>query len=553
MCVALKWSHLVTAPDILIFPKELFVTNLSLNPVNLFLLVVITWSINNVSADERLIDAVKDRDHTAIDTLLKEKVDVDQTHSDGATALAWAAYWDDLETAQRLVRAGANTNIANDYGITPLMLACNNGSAEMVSRLIEARADPNLVQWMGVTPLMLCARSGSTEAVLALLNQGANPDIRDKQRGQTALMWAASRQQHDIANVLTEYGANTNIITKMPEGFKPREFITYGINYRDPTKTDVIGDDDVHPDYTSSRGGFTALMFAAQKGDTEMARLLVNAGANINIQSEEYGSALLVAVLNSNMNTGLYLLDQGANPTVQDHWGFSPLHYALFDGIVAIGMSRTRIPSDEIWLRHNLPEVVESLLVHGADPNARVGRGISPFSYPAFARTTGNAMPEIRQPGATPFLLASASLDINLMQLLLEYGADPLLTTNEGTTPMMVAAGMGRQEELTADEKLAAVSAVTLLWEHGIDINASNQDGRTALAAAAYQGADDVIEFLVEKGANMEAKDRYGQTALSIAMGKPYKITGGDKRFRRASLHQSSVDLLLSLGAKPID
>ncbi len=522
---------------------------MNLKYVYLLFLLIWLWNINHVQADQGLVDAVKNKDSLKINKLLNENVDVNQVHPDGATALAWAAYWNDLITAEKLIRAGATPDMANDYGVTPLMLACNNGSAEMVSRLLEARADPNQRQWMGITPLMFCARSGNVVAVNELLLQGADPNARDEQRGQTALMWAASRQQHDVVRALTEYGANPDLVTRKPDGFTEREFITYGINYRDPTRPDEIGNDDVHPEYTSSRGGFTALMFAARKGDTEMTRLLVGAGADINIESDEYGNALLVAVLNSNNDTALYLLEQGSNPNVQDRWGFTPLHYALFDGIVSISMSRARIPSDEIWLRPNMPEVVASLLTHGADPNATVGQGIPPFNYPAFARTTGNSMPEIRQPGITPFLLASASLDVNLMQLLLDHGADPSLSSNEGTTSMMVAAGMGRQEDLTADEQRSALTAVRMTWEQGIDVNASNEDGRTALAAAAYHGADSVIKFLVEKGADLQAKDRYGQTALSIAMGKPYKITGADKRFRRASLHQSSVDLLISLGA----
>ena len=502
--------------------------------------------------DLRLVDAVKARDFKTAQSLLHEKVDVNTTQPDGSSALAWAAHWDDLNTADILIRADADANIANDYGITPLMLACTNGSSNLVQKLLEARANPNAAQWMGITPLMICSRSGSVEAAKFLLTHGANVNAKDIRRGQTALMWAASRQHVEVARLLTEYGADANAKTQIPNDFTQRQFITYGVQRRDPTRPDKIRENDVHPDPTGSSGGFTALMFAARQGDVDMARVLVAAGADVSDYSAEYGSALVVAAANGHAPFALFLLQQRADPNVKDKWGFTPLHYSLQSGITAIGMSRKKIPSDRAWLRGNIPDLMESLLVHGADPNSRVVNGFPPFSYPAFARTTGNSMPELRQPGATPFLLAAASFDVKLMRLLVSHGADPLLTTHEGTTPLMVAAGMGRQDDITADEEEDALEAAMLAWELGNDVNASNQDGRTALAAAAYLGANSLIELLVDKGADLNAKDRYGQSALSIAQGLPYKITGGDKRFRRPVAHVSSANLLISLGAQSV-
>jgi ankyrin repeat protein len=498
----------------------------------------------------RLVEAVKAKDYATAKVLLQEKINVNVTQTDGASALAWAVYWDEMEMAELLLSTGADPNIANDYGMTPLMLACNNGSAEMVQALLNARANPNAAQRTGVTPLMMCARTGNTEAVRVLLTHGANVNASESRRGQTALMWAASGQHLEVTRLLTEYGADSNIQTRMPDDFQPRQFITYGIKRRDPTRPDEIGDNDIHPAPTSSRGGFTALMFAAREGDLDMARLLVSAGADVDVFSFEYGNALLVAAANAHEDVAIYLTEQGSDPNVTDRWGLTPLHYALQDGITAIGMSRASIASDSLWLKPNMPGLVKSLLEHEADPNIPVGVGIPPFNYPAFARTTGNSMPEIRQPGVTPFFLAAASFDVDLMRLLLSHGADPNLDTNEGTTPLMVASGMGRQDDISAEQEKAAFEAASLALELGNDVNASNQDGRTALAAAAYHGANSLIQLLVENGADMDAKDRYGQTPLSIAQGIPYKVTGQDKRFRRASEHASSVELLLSLGAK---
>ncbi len=511
--------------------------------------------------DLRLVNAAKNRDREAVQSLLQQQVDVNTPQPDGATALAWAAHWNDLETADLLIRAGAGVNAANDYGVTPLALACSKGSAAMVEKLLQAGADPNAAQWTGVTPLMTCARTGSADAVKSLLARQAGVNAKETRRGQTALMWAAAQKNLEVARLLTEYGADVNAKSHMPGGFTPLQFLTYGVSRRDPSGPDKLEPGDVHPDPSSSMGGFTALMFAARQGDLDSARLLVDAGANVNASSPDYGSALVVAASSGHEPVALFLLENGADPNVADIWGFAPLHYALADGITAIGMSRKRIPTDRYWLRSNMPELVKSLLEQGVNPNARVAKGFPPFNYAPFARTIGNAMPQIRQPGATPFLLAAASFDARLMRLLHSHGADPLLTTDEGTTPLMVAAGMGRLDELTEEEKKMAMEAVKLAVELGGDVdvanvnaayvNASNQDGRTALAAAAYLGANSIIQFLADQGADLEATDRYEQTALSIAQAIPPKIKGNDKRFHGGSPRKDTAALLLKLGATP--
>ena len=502
--------------------------------------------------DLRLVEAVKNRDFEAVRLLLYEDVDVNAPQPDGATALAWAAHWNELETAELLLRAGADVNAANEYGVTPLALACSHGNAAMVEKLLKAGADPNRAQWTGVTPLMTCTRTGNAQAVRSLLAYKADVNAKENRRGQTALMWAAAQQHADVVRALIEQGADVNAQSRMPEDFTPRMFLTYGVYRRDPSGVDRFEAGDVHPDPASSRGGFTALLFAAREGDLDSARLLVEAGASLNHATPDYGSALSVAAAGGHESLALFLLQKGADPNVTDGWGFTPLHYALWEGITVIGRSRERIPTDRDWLRPNLPELARALLERGANPNARVGKGFPPFDYAPFARTIGNSMPQVRQPGATPFLLAAASSDASLMRLLLRHGADPRLTTDEGTTPLMVAAGMGRFEDLTAEEEKRALEAVRLAIALSNDVNAANQDGRTALAAAAYVGANHIIRLLAAAGADLEAQDRYGQTALSIAQGIPPKINGGDKRFRSASAHKDTAELLLQLGAAPL-
>ena len=506
--------------------------------------------------DLRVVEAARARNVAAVRALIEAKADVNQPQPDGATALAWAAHWDDVEMAGALLAAGADANLANEYGVTPLELACGKGSVAMVAKLLAGKADPNKAQWNGTTPLMSCARTGSVGAVEALLKAGASPDARESRRGQTALMWATAQKHTAVVKTLVAGGADVNAKSRLPADIQPILYITYGVYRRDPAAVDRFEAGDVHLDPTSSRGGFTALMFAAQQNDVESARALVEGvnggGALVNDASTEYGSALVVAAASANVDVARYLLEKGADPNAADGWGLTALHYALREGIIAIGMSRDRIGTDRDWHKPGAPELARALLERGANPNARIGRGLPPFDYPFFARTTGNSMPQIRQPGATPFLLAAAAFDLPTMQLLLRHGANPRLTTDEGTTPLMAASGMGRLQDLSPEEEARGLAAAKLALELGGDANAQNQDGRNALGAAAFLGANSIVEFLAGKGANIEMKDRYEQSALSIAKGLPAKISGQDKRFRGSGGHKSTEELLLKLGAKPI-
>jgi ankyrin repeat protein len=515
--------------------------------------VVTLLSVSAVAfeGDQRLVEAVKNRNQHAARELIEQRADVNVAQADGATPLAWAAYWNNLELADLLLGAGAKPNLANDYGVTPLALACGKGSAAMVEKLLQSGADPNQAQQMGVTPLMICARTGNAEAVKSLLARKANVNAKQSRRGQTALMWAASAKHPEVVRLLLEHGADPNAVSHRPSDFTPARYITWSVHPGEPERIDP---EDVHPDPASSRGWFTALMFAARSGDVESARILAEGGADVSYASAEYGSALVMAAASGHEAVALLLLEKGADPKAADRWGFTALHYALRGGIVGIGMSREPIPTDSYWLGDNMAGLVKTLLDHGADPNARITHGIPPFDYPPFARTTGHDMPQLRQPGLTPFLLATASLDTSLMRLLHSRGADPRLTTDEGITALMIASGMGRIGELTEEEETRALEAARLTIELGGDPKTSSQEGRTALGAAAYLGANRLVQFLVEQGADLEAKDKYGRTSLQIAQGVPPGIRGrGDGRFRFVAKHEETAKLLLRLGARPQD
>jgi len=499
------------------------------------------------SGDLRLLDAVKEQDKEAVRSLLQDQADVNATQADGTTALAWAAHRDDLDTAELLIRAGANVNAANDYGVTPLSLACTNRSAAMLEKLLKAGANPNAALWTGETPLMTCASTGSLEGVKLLLAHGADANVKENQEGQTALMWAVADKQPEIVRALVERGADVHARAKVTERSEPFIIKTggiFGLNYRP----------NVH--FPKSMGGFTALLFAAQQGDVDSARILLAGKANVNDATAEDGTALIVATASGHEKLALFLLENGADSNAKDGYGITALHYALHKGLLTLSGFKPSATDDLGWLRPNMPELVKALLAHGADPNARVASNFANLDHPFLARASEDH-PQVDLEGATPFLLAAASGDVISMRTLVEGRADPKMTTLEGITGFMAAAGLGT-ERGSRDEK-SAIEAARLALALGADVNeAKKEDGRTPLHAAAQLGWDEMIQFLVENGAKLDVKDMYGQTPLTIALGDPegrlYRQLGSgryDDRFRAGRENKKTAELLLKLGAPP--
>ena len=423
-------------------------------------------------------------------------MDVNAAEADGATPLAWAVHWDDLEIAELLIDAGSNVNTANDYGVGPLSLACTNGSAAMVDKLLKAGADSNATLSTGETALMTCARTGNADAVKLLLARGANPNAKDAEREQTALMWAVANNHLEAARALVDKGAD----------FKAR-----------------------------SRGGFTAFLFAAQQGNVDIARILLEAGVDINEAAPENGSALVVASASGHEAFGAFLLDRGANPNAADVYGVTAMHYAMRKGILdlaGVEYFTYRQPPP------NMPNLLMALLARGADPNAQVVR-----DFPAYSRSPYRALMSLV--GATPFFLAAAASDVGAMRALLVAGADPRLSTRDGNTPLMAAAGVARVQERTPEEDKNAVEAVKLVLQlGGVDVNAVNGRGQAALHGAAFTGADTIVQILVDSGSRLDIKERGGKTPLAIADGEPV-----DGAFGVVN-HKSTAELLRSLGAR---
>ena len=493
------------------------------------------------AAAQPVADAAKASDWDSVRGLLEQGADVSTPQGDGTTALHWASYWDDAEGAAALVRAGANVNAANDLGVTPLWTACENGSAAMVERLLQAGASPNAALLSGETLLMTAARTGNAEIVQQLLAKGADVNATERGRGQTALMWAVSQQHAAVVEALLSHGADVHARSAV---------------WTEVVKTTLEPWND--PDYIIDvqQGGYTPLLFAARVGDLVSAKLLVAAGADADDTAAHGTSALVVAAHSGHGAVAAFLLEQGADPNAAGA-GYTPLHAALL---------------------HKDEDLVGTLLVHGADPNAPLQTStptrrdsIDFYFHPSYV-------------GATPFWLAARFGAPRIMYRLAEHGANPRfvhhpryhrgaqsLSPNplieEGqTTALMAAVGLGGRAPLVAVERLARIAeaapvggrrgpdvveqeavtleAVRLAVEFGVDVNTANANGDTALHAAAARGYDTVIEVLAENGATLDVPNNEGQTPLTLAMRGSRRLGG-----RYAVPRQSTVDLLQALGA----
>lgn len=451
--------------------------------------------------DGSLIGAVRAQDAEAVEALLQASADVNAPAADGATALHWAAYHDALPLADRLLAAGAEVDAANDYAVTPLSLACDNGSAGMVERLLEAGAAPDAARSTGETPLMTCARTGSTDAVRALLDAGADPSAAETWQGQTALMWAAAEGHTAIVRALVEKGA------------------------------------DVH---ARTAGGFTALLIAARDDEPELARLLLDAGADVNAMAPGGATPLLVAAVRGHTRLAMLLLEQGADPNAGEA-GYTPLHWAAGSWHSELTGSLRGIETarDEEWrslngVRDGKLELVEALLANGADPDVRLVDHPPQFGFASQRFRVSIA-------GATPFLLAAMDANVAVMDALVAAGADTRLATDEGTTPLMVAAGLGRVPAETRVTEADTLDAVQFVLDLGAEVNATNLVGRSALHGAAHIRSDPAVQLLVDHGATVDVADQRGITPLMIAEGGGHILLpglGGG----------STADLLRALG-----
>jgi ankyrin repeat protein len=555
--------------------------------------LLIVSSVSAAEADLRVVAAAENQNREAVRALIQQRADVNATQPDGATALAWASHWNDMEMADLLIAAGADVNAANDYGVTPLALAVNNRSVAMVQKLLKAGADPNARLWTGESPLMTAAMHGEMEIAKLLVAAGADVNAVEPRRGQTALMWAIAYDHPDVARLLIENGADVRARTHRyeAEGFTPMVIRGYG------------GDIQATP-----TGGSTPLMFAARQGDLETARLLIAKGADPNEATEEDGNTLVAAAAAGYEELALFLLENGADPNASDGNGITPLHYAMRDGLKVLhGMDIEKVQrvcqngaggrcvavenaasisslepevlqalkagkavdalqyqqqpggydtrrTSEVLEGRNMMTLARALIAKGANVNAEIQRPPE--------RLRLRRKPLLNLKGATPFLLASAAADLVAMRTLVEARAKPLVETvvdqkeflKEGYgddnqiqgngSPFLVAAGLGRENDFGKQEEERALQVLKTLLQLGADVNEATETGWTALHAASFLGANTLIEFLVSQGAELNARNGCGQTPLTLAEG-----TDARGLLQRVTPHPKTAELLRTLGA----
>ena len=438
------------------------------------------------SADPDLIVAVKARDVAGLRTLLRSGADANTRATDGTTALHWAVHRDDAEMVELLLGAGADVAAANRYDTSPLSLAAVNGNAVIVERLLAAGAHPDTARPGGETALMTAARTGVVEPVRLLLAAGADPNATESLKGQTALMWAAAENHADVVEVLVAAGGALDTRSRPTPNLSPQE----------------PGD-----------RGFSAFHFAARAGQIDAARALLAAGADVNATLSDGSSGLVLAVASAKFEMAAFLLDRGADPNAAEQ-GWTPLHQIAWTRRPNRGLNTV---GPVVRGRMDSLSLVEKLVAHGADLQARMTKEI-PIIYSGRNR--------LNRIGATPFLLAAHRVDIELMRLLADLGADPLLPNEDGTTPLMVAAGVGLWFPGESPGTPEAVAeAVTLALELGGDPTTVDANGDTALHGAAYWDSPGAVELLVAAGARLDLKNERGWTPLRIADG--VAITAG--------------------------
>lgn len=469
-------------------------------------------------------DAAMHKNGEGVRSLLLQKADVNAPQADGTTALHWAARWDDLGMSQALIQAGANPQTANRAGATPMFLASQNGSATMLALLLEAGADPNVpVLSHGETALMMAARTGKLAAVSRLLDQGAQVNAAENLRGTTALMWAAEQGHTAVVQLLLERGADVNarsaILTPVKRG---------GLGFARPAADGQQPRDRI--------GGLTPLLFASREGALDVVRTLVARGADVRAPSVDGSSPLLVAVQNGRYDIAQYLLDHGADPNQANQKEWTPLFLAVSDRDALT----TAVPPPG---RDGALDLIKVLLDRGADPNRRIKVRAEVHA--------GNTSLWLDEAGATPLLRAAQFGDLTVVRLLLAHGADPLIPTLDHTTPLMVASGVGWADgftfEYSDDETLEVVK---LLLDRGAAVNEANDHGITALHGAGYKGANKVVQFLVDHGADLSAKDKgedYGFGVSSVRMTPLNWAEGVPINMSSAIYHDDTVALLTRL------
>jgi ankyrin repeat protein len=462
--------------------------------------VVLSVPCASAAADPvSLLEAVKAGNLSAVQTSLQQHKDPNQSEPDGTTPLHWAIQQDRTDVVDALLSAGANVNAKNRYGVTPLVLAATTGDASVVAALLKAGADFRVSVPETGSVLNTAARTGNPEVIKLLLAAGADVNFADKYSGQTALMWAGAEGHAEAVKALLAGGAKV--------------------------------DQQAHDKKT-------ALFFAVRKGDIDSVQTLIAAGANVNARTEPVelpnceickiyptgtkfslngDSMLVIAVLNENFDVADLLLNKGADPNMAGtHW--SPLH-----ALIRIrNYEETQFPAPKGTGKLDSLEFAKHLLAHGANPSARAE------GYTT-QRSSGDQN-YLEFKGATPFFLAVKAADLPMVHLLLDAKADYSTPTENHTTPLMVAAGVGCVTGQWIEPEHDVLETVKILVDQlHAEVNAQSDAHETALHGAACRAQDSVVQYLADKGAKLDVKNIDGMTPLDLVVdgiAKPVQISG---------------------------
>ena len=427
--------------------------------------------------DTRISDAAMNGDQVLVQSLLKQKADVNAPQGDGNTALHWAAFRDDVGMARALIQAGANVNAPTRLSdVAPLHLAATNGSATMIELLLRAGADVNKPNGNGTTALMFAAASGKTDATKVLLDYGIDVNARDSNHGQTAVMFAAARNNGPAIRLLADRGANLKIMSYVTD-VNPIE--------KEKTRGKQVG-------------GNTALHFAAREGQMDAVQALVTAGADVNqVSGTNAMSPLIQAIITGHYDIAKYLLDHGADPNLATNKeGLAPL-WAAIDSRFAARLQYPPPGVEQEKTSHM--DLLKELLARRANPNTTLK------SKPWF-RTTGYSL-GLDLAGSTAFWRAAQANDLVAMKLLVAAGANPSIGTTHGHSPLQVAAGMMWDFQTATFVPETRMETIRYLVEDlGADVNAKDDKGYSVLHGAAFIGQNDVIVYLVAHGADVAVR-----------------------------------------------
>jgi ankyrin repeat protein len=533
----------------------------------------------HAAAPASLVDAAMQGNRDAVRTMLKQGADVNTAQGDGMTALHWAAQKGDVELAKTLLYAGANVKAATRVGgYTPLLIAAKNGNAPMIETLTTGGADANSATMNGTTALMFAAQAGNADAVTALLAHGADVNAKEKVKGETAIMIAAAYGRADVIRVLTAKGADLKVTTKVMDlaAFNKEEqerFAQFqqqqaqaaarggrGAPAPEPNRGGRGFNPNAKPgidrqynftELVAYWGGIAPLHFAARQGQVEAAKALIEAGADVNQRAVgDNSTPMLLATVNGHFDLAKMLLEKGADANAAQHNGVTPLYAALNCQWAA----KALYPQPRAFEQQQTSylDLMKALLDKGADPNVRLTKKVW-YSQYDFDQS---GVDEI---GATPFWRAAYSADVDAMKLLVSYGADwniptskgagrprtgdigeravqdisglpPIPVGGPGVPPLLAAAGQGYGEGFAANHHKFApggmLAAVKYLVEElHVEVNAREHEGNTAIHNAAARGDNEMILYLISKGADPKIVNRAGQTTVDMANGPVQRIS----------------------------